>query len=96
MQDDVAGCFDFHADMAEKLDKRQYSPVDVGMARIQMQCATRTNRRGGSYHSVELSSPDGGGALKYSCDGNLYYQQCMLYVLICMSLQFRVFGKGLQ
>ena len=39
MQDDVAGCFDFHADMAEKLDKRQYSPVDVGMP--EFKCSVR-------------------------------------------------------
>lgn len=30
-QDDVAGCFDYYAGLAEKLDDRQYSPIDVGM-----------------------------------------------------------------
>jgi betaine-aldehyde dehydrogenase len=30
-QDDVAGCFDYYAGLAEKLDERQYSPIDVGM-----------------------------------------------------------------
>lgn len=30
-QDDVATCFDYYAGLAEKLDERQYSPVDVGM-----------------------------------------------------------------
>lgn len=29
--DDVAGCFDYYAGLAEALDGRQYSPVDVGM-----------------------------------------------------------------
>ncbi|KAF6259119.1 aldehyde dehydrogenase domain-containing protein [Scenedesmus sp. NREL 46B-D3] len=29
--DDVAGCFDYYADLAEKLDARQYSAIDVGM-----------------------------------------------------------------
>jgi betaine-aldehyde dehydrogenase len=29
--DDVAGCFDYYAGLAEKLDERQYSPIDVGM-----------------------------------------------------------------
>jgi betaine-aldehyde dehydrogenase len=31
LQDDVAGCFDYYADLAEKLDARQYSAIDVGM-----------------------------------------------------------------
>jgi betaine-aldehyde dehydrogenase len=30
-QDDVAGCFEYYAGLAEKLDARQYSPIDVGM-----------------------------------------------------------------
>jgi len=30
-QDDVAGCFDYYAGLAEQLDGRQYSPIDVGM-----------------------------------------------------------------
>mmetsp|Transcript_13639 Transcript_13639/g.29251 ORF Transcript_13639/g.29251 Transcript_13639/m.29251 type:complete len:498 (-) Transcript_13639:438-1931(-) len=30
--DDVAGCFDYYAGLAEKLDERQDSPIDVGMA----------------------------------------------------------------
>lgn len=30
-QDDVAGCFDYYAGLAEQLDARQYSPIDVGM-----------------------------------------------------------------
>jgi hypothetical protein len=30
-QDDVAGCFDYYAGLAEQLDSRQYSPIDVGM-----------------------------------------------------------------
>ena len=30
-QDDVASCFDYYADLAEKLDARQYAPIDVGM-----------------------------------------------------------------
>ncbi|KAK9865472.1 hypothetical protein WJX84_008164 [Apatococcus fuscideae] len=29
--DDAAGCFEYYADLAEKLDKKQWSPVDVGM-----------------------------------------------------------------
>ncbi|KIZ01547.1 hypothetical protein MNEG_6416 [Monoraphidium neglectum] len=29
--DDVAGCFEYYAGLAEKLDARQYSPIDVGM-----------------------------------------------------------------
>ncbi|GBF99899.1 betaine aldehyde dehydrogenase [Raphidocelis subcapitata] len=29
--DDVASCFDYYADLAEKLDGRQYAPIDVGM-----------------------------------------------------------------
>lgn len=29
--DDVAGCFDYYAGLAEQLDARQYSPIDVGM-----------------------------------------------------------------
>eukprot|EP00879_Flechtneria_rotunda_P016101 GHRR01016842.1.p1 GENE.GHRR01016842.1~~GHRR01016842.1.p1 ORF type:complete len:273 (+),score=58.34 GHRR01016842.1:26-820(+) len=29
--DDVATCFDYYADLAEKLDSRQYNSVDVGM-----------------------------------------------------------------
>ena len=31
LQDDVAGCFDYYAGLAEQLDERQYSPIDVGM-----------------------------------------------------------------
>jgi hypothetical protein len=31
LQDDVAGCFDYYAELAEKLDARQYSAIDVGM-----------------------------------------------------------------
>lgn len=30
MQDDAAGCFEYYADLAEKLDKNQWSHVDVG------------------------------------------------------------------
>ncbi|MEW5312888.1 MAG: hypothetical protein WDW38_004486 [Sanguina aurantia] len=30
--DDVATCFDYYADLAEKLDERQNSPIDVGHA----------------------------------------------------------------
>eukprot|EP00775_Hariotina_reticulata_P006856 gene6856-7072_t len=29
--DDVSSCFDYYAGLAEKLDERQYSPIDVGM-----------------------------------------------------------------
>lgn len=29
--DDVAGCFEYYAGLAEKLDERQNSPIDVGM-----------------------------------------------------------------
>ncbi|KAK9826672.1 hypothetical protein WJX74_009150 [Apatococcus lobatus] len=28
--DDAAGCFEYYADLAERLDKKQWSPVDVG------------------------------------------------------------------
>lgn len=31
LQDDVAGCFDYYAGLAEQLDEQQYSPIDVGM-----------------------------------------------------------------
>lgn len=27
----MAGCFEYYAGLAEKLDERQYTPVDVGM-----------------------------------------------------------------
>lgn len=30
-QDDVAGCFDYYAGLAEELDGRQDAPIDVGM-----------------------------------------------------------------
>jgi len=30
VQDDVAACFDYYADLAEKLDGRQWQPVDLG------------------------------------------------------------------
>jgi hypothetical protein len=30
LQDDVAGCFDYYAGLAEQLDGRQYEAVDVG------------------------------------------------------------------
>ncbi|KAL2632490.1 hypothetical protein R1flu_003969 [Riccia fluitans] len=29
--DDVSGCFEYYADLAEKLDERQYSPIEVPM-----------------------------------------------------------------
>lgn len=29
-QDDVASCFSYYADLAEKLDGRQWQPVDLG------------------------------------------------------------------
>ncbi|KAL3695145.1 hypothetical protein R1sor_008796 [Riccia sorocarpa] len=29
--DDVSGCFDYYADLAEKLDEKQYSPIEVPM-----------------------------------------------------------------
>lgn len=29
-QDDVASCFSYYADLAEKLDGRQWEPVDLG------------------------------------------------------------------
>jgi hypothetical protein len=35
-QDDVAGCFDYYAGLAEKLDERQYTPIDVGMDDFQV------------------------------------------------------------
>lgn len=31
VQDDVAGCFDYYADLAEGLDAKQKAPVDVPM-----------------------------------------------------------------
>lgn len=31
IQDDVAGCFDYYAGLAETLDSRQDTPIDVGM-----------------------------------------------------------------
>ncbi len=31
LQDDVAGCLEYYAGLAEKLDARQDSPIDVGM-----------------------------------------------------------------
>lgn len=30
-QDDVSGCFEYYADLAEKLDERQYSPIELPM-----------------------------------------------------------------
>lgn len=30
VQDDVASCFAYYADLAEKLDKRQWEPVELG------------------------------------------------------------------
>lgn len=43
-QDDVATCFDYYADMAEKLDSRQYEPVDLGMPGFE--CALRREALG--------------------------------------------------
>ena len=31
MQDDVGGCFEYYAELAEKLDKRQYQSIEVPM-----------------------------------------------------------------
>lgn len=31
VQDDVAGCFEYYADLAEKLDKSQDTPVELPM-----------------------------------------------------------------
>lgn len=31
VQDDVAGCFEFYADLAEKLDAKQKAPVSLPM-----------------------------------------------------------------
>jgi len=31
LQDDVSTCFDYYAGLAEKLDERQNSSIDVGM-----------------------------------------------------------------
>lgn len=38
-QDDVAGCFEYYADLAEKLDKEQDAPFEVPME--QFKCSTR-------------------------------------------------------
>jgi acyl-CoA reductase-like NAD-dependent aldehyde dehydrogenase len=32
----VSGCFDYYAGLAEKLDERQYSPLDVGMEEFEV------------------------------------------------------------
>jgi hypothetical protein len=31
LQDDVSGCFEYYADLAEALDEKQYSPVALPM-----------------------------------------------------------------
>lgn len=39
LQDDVAGCFEYYADLAEKLDLEQDAPFEVPME--QFKCSTR-------------------------------------------------------
>jgi betaine-aldehyde dehydrogenase len=40
MQDDVATCFDYYAGLAEKLDQRQDTPIDVGMDEFEVKVST--------------------------------------------------------
>jgi hypothetical protein len=48
-KDDVATCFDYYAGLAEKLDERQYTPVDVGMEEFSVKVGARGGgpQRGG-------------------------------------------------
>lgn len=47
-QDDVAGCFDYYAGLAEKLDERQNSAIDVGMDDFQVKVGDMNKAQAGS------------------------------------------------
>ncbi len=77
LQDDVAGCFDYYAGLAEKLDSRQNTAIDVGMDDFSVKvrdhlfdqlsllniCAARMNSTGtiANTHSSSLRTCTGGG-----------------------------------